>query len=77
MIHGEAKEATSPAGIHAGVQGGHAALHDDEHYAMHEAASRSIGGYIDDFYADRRHSRLDYLNPVEFELCSRSVQQAA
>jgi putative transposase len=55
-----------------------AELVDHERYASHEAAERSIGDYIDSFYnIDRRHSHLDYLNPIEFELRSRSIQQAA
>lgn len=55
-----------------------AELVDGEHYATHDEAIRSIGEYIDDFYnVERRHSSLDYLNPIEFELRSRSAQQVA
>lgn len=55
-----------------------AELVDHEHYATHQAASNSIGDYIDNFYnIERRHSFLDYLNPIEFELRSSSIQHAA
>lgn len=51
-----------------------AELVDHEQYATHDAAIRSIGEYIDDFYnVERRHSFLNYLNPIEFELRSRPV----
>ena len=44
----------------------------------HEAASASIGDYIDNFYnVERRHSFLDYLNPIEFELRSCSIRRLA
>ena len=39
---------------------------------------RSIGDYIDNFYnVERRHSYLDYLNPIEFELRSHIQQRVA
>jgi transposase InsO family protein len=51
-------------------------LVDHERYATHEAAIRSISEYIDNFYnIERRHSFLDYLNPIEFELRSSPVRQ--
>ena len=38
----------------------------------------SIGDYIDNFYnIERRHSHLDYLNPIEFELRSKNQQCVA
>jgi len=55
-----------------------AELVDHEQYPTHEAATRSIGDYIDNFYnIERRHSYLDYLNPIEFELRSGSVRRVA
>jgi transposase InsO family protein len=55
-----------------------AELVDHELYATHQTATSSIGDYVDNFYnVERRHSFLDYLNPIEFELRSRSVQQVA
>jgi putative transposase len=55
-----------------------AELVDHQLYATHEAAMRSIGDYIDGFYnIERRHSFLEYLNPIEFELRSSSVRQVA
>jgi transposase InsO family protein len=55
-----------------------AELVDHELYATHLAATASIGDYVDNFYnVERRHSFLGYLNPIEFELRSRSVQQVA
>lgn len=39
---------------------------------------RSIRDYIDNSYnIERRHSRLDYLNPIEFELRSQLRQPVA
>lgn len=39
---------------------------------------RAIGDYIDNFYnVERRHSHLDYLNPIEFELRSQLQQYVA
>jgi transposase InsO family protein len=53
-----------------------AELVEHEQYATHGAAIRSIGEYIDNFYnIERRHSFLDYLNPIEFELRSSPVRQ--
>jgi putative transposase len=55
-----------------------AELIDHEQYRTHEAARRSIGDYIDAFYnIERRHSFLDYLNPIEFELRSATARVAA
>lgn len=55
-----------------------AELVDHEQYVTHDAARRSIGEYIDGFYnVERRHSFLDYVNPIEFELRSGSVRQVA
>jgi transposase InsO family protein len=52
-----------------------AELVDHERYATREAAMKSIGDYIDNFYnVQRRHSYLGYLNPMEFELRSRIHQ---
>ena len=55
-----------------------AELVDHERYRTHEAARHSIGDYIDTFYnIERRHSFLDYLNPIEFELRSQLQQRVA
>ena len=55
-----------------------AELVDHERYSTREAAMRSIGDYIDNFYnVERRHSHLDYLNPIEFELRSQTQQRVA
>ncbi|MEZ4226690.1 MAG: IS3 family transposase [Polyangiaceae bacterium] len=55
-----------------------AELVDDEQYVDPAHAERSIGDYIDNFYnVERRHSHLDYINPVEFELRSRTLKAAA
>lgn len=55
-----------------------AELVDHERYATREAAMVSIGDYIDNFYnVERRHSHLDYLNPLEFELRSQIQQRVA
>jgi transposase InsO family protein len=55
-----------------------AELVDHERYATHDAATLSIGEYIDNFYnIERRHSFLGYLNPIEFELRSSSVRRVA
>jgi putative transposase len=55
-----------------------AELVDHEQYPTHEAARRSIGEYIDAFYnIERRHSFLDYINPIEFELRSAAARVAA
>lgn len=53
-----------------------AELVDHEQYATYEAALRSIGEYIENFYnIERRHSFLDYVNPIEFELRSTPARQ--
>lgn len=55
-----------------------AELVDHERYATREAATKSIGDYIDNFYnVQRRHSYLGYLNPIEFELRSKVQQHVA
>jgi putative transposase len=55
-----------------------AELVDHERYASRHAATTSIGDYIENFYnLERRHSYLDYLNPIEFELRSKAQQSAA
>ena len=55
-----------------------AELVDHDHYATRDAAAKAIGDYIDNFYnIERRHSHLDYLNPIEFELRSQIQQQVA
>jgi transposase InsO family protein len=55
-----------------------AELVDHERYPTREAAMRSIGDYIDNFYnVERRHSHLGYLNPLEFELRSKLQQRVA
>jgi putative transposase len=55
-----------------------AELVDHEQYRTRESARRSIGDYIETFYnIERRHSFLDYLNPIEFELRSVSTRVAA
>jgi putative transposase len=55
-----------------------AELVDHEQYLTHDAAIRSIGDYIENFYnIERRHSYLDYLNPIEFELRSATARIAA
>ena len=46
-----------------------AELVDDERYPTLRAAETSIGDYIENFYnAERLHSTLDYVSPIEFEL---------
>ena len=55
-----------------------AELVDHERYISQAAAVRSIGDYIDNFYNPlRRHSHLDYLNPIEYELRTRVALLAA
>jgi len=55
-----------------------AELIDHDRYATRDAALRAIGDYIDNFYnVERRHSHLDYLNPIEFELRSQIQQYVA
>jgi putative transposase len=51
-------------------------LVDHEQYSTYETALRSIGEYIENFYnIERRHSFLDYVNPIEFELRSTPARQ--
>jgi transposase InsO family protein len=46
--------------------------------ATRAAAKASIGEYIERFYnAQRRHSRLDYVSPIEFELRAQVAALAA
>ncbi len=55
-----------------------AELVDYEHYATHYEARLSIGEYIDEFYnAQRRHSHVGYLSPIEFELRSKTQRHVA
>ena len=55
-----------------------AELVDREPYATRAAADASTDGYIGDFYEiERRHSYLGYVNPIEFELRSKSKRPAA
>lgn len=55
-----------------------AELVDHEVYDDPFEAETSIGDYIDNFYnVERRHSHLGYVNPIEFELRSRTVKAAA
>ena len=55
-----------------------AELVDDERYPTREAAERSIGEYIDNFYnVERLHSHLDYVSPIEFELKAHVTASAA
>jgi transposase InsO family protein len=42
---------------------------DHESYPTRRAALAAIGDYIDSFYNPcRRHSALDYVSPIEFEM---------
>ena len=51
---------------------------DREDYATPTAAHVSIAEYIDGFYnPTRRHSYLDYVSPIEFELKSHIAALAA
>ena len=55
-----------------------AELIDDEDYATHADALISIGDYIERFYnIERRHSHLNYVSPIEFELRSKVASLAA
>ena len=54
-----------------------AELVDHVTYATRSTARASIGDYIDGFYnLERRHSSINYANPIEYEL-SFTVQQKA
>lgn len=47
-------------------------------YATHDAAIASIADYIERFYnPQRRHSHLDYISPIEFELKAQVAALAA
>jgi transposase InsO family protein len=51
---------------------------DREDYQTHVSAAASIGEYIDGFYNPaRRHSHLDYVSPIEFEMRSHLAAVAA
>ena len=55
-----------------------AELIDDEDYATRADAVTSIGDYIERFYnVERRHSHLNYVSPIEFELKSKVASLAA
>ena len=55
-----------------------AELVDAERYPTRAVATESINEYIDSFYNPvRRHSHLNYLSPIEFELKSRVAALAA
>ncbi len=55
-----------------------AELVDHEHYATRASAGASIEDYIGNFYnVERRHSYLDYVNPIEFELRFTGARAAA
>ncbi len=55
-----------------------AELVDDEHYPTRAVATRSVGEYIDGFYnPERRHSTLEYVNPMEYELKAQLAAAAA
>jgi putative transposase len=50
----------------------------DGRYASRLEAQRTIGQYIDGFYnLHRRHSTIDYLSPIEFELKNHAHKIAA
>jgi putative transposase len=51
---------------------------DYQDYASHAAAVRSVSDYIDGFYNPaRRHSHLDYVSPIQFEMRSHLAAVAA
>lgn len=55
-----------------------AELVDHQTYATRDAAERAIGQYIEGFYnAERLHSHLDYVSPIEFELKAHVAAIAA
>jgi len=51
---------------------------DHQDYVTHDIGHASVGEYIDRFYnPTRRHSHLDYVSPIEFELRSQIAAFAA
>jgi transposase InsO family protein len=51
---------------------------DHEQYRTHAAATASLADYIENFYnLTRRHSTIDYLSPIEFELKKQAATFAA
>ena len=55
-----------------------AELIDEETYATRADAVTSIADYIESFYnVERRHSHLNYVSPIEFELKSKVASLAA
>lgn len=55
-----------------------AELIDEEAYATRDDALTSIADYIESFYnVERRHSHLNYVSPIEFELKSKVASLAA
>jgi putative transposase len=55
-----------------------AELVDHKQYLTRDDANASLRDYIENFYnVERRHSFLDYLNPIEFELRSQSQRNVA
>jgi len=54
-----------------------AELVDHERFATRRAAINAIADYINFYNAERRHSHLGYLSPIEFELRSQVQQQVA
>lgn len=55
-----------------------AELLDHEQYTTQPAAIAAVGDYIDGFYnLTRRHSTIDYVSPIEFELRTQTAALAA
>jgi putative transposase len=55
-----------------------AELVDHEHYETRTEAVTSIGDYLENFHnTTRRHSRIGYVSPIEFELKEWMKQIAA
>ncbi|XXX80758.1 IS3 family transposase [Sorangium sp. So ce134] len=55
-----------------------AELVEYERYPTRAAATASVSDYIDNFYnLKRRHSRLAYMSPIEFELKTYVAARAA
>lgn len=55
-----------------------AELLDHEQYTTRNAAIAAVGDYIDGFYnLTRRHSTIDYVSPIEFELRTQTAALAA